>query len=214
MSPTPRIVAIATIATIPIAIALAGATPAGASPLASAGLLFGGSYFTRDFDAALPPSGGSLEHDWGFALGASSEWRLPWERLTLLVEAHWVEKGVARASSYGETGSTQSYLSIPVLVRREFPVGAMTPFAVLGVGAERRMTSREHDGASSAAMPVGRWAPAVQVGGGLLGRRLEVRVVYSRDLSESSGYNTLTGLLDTVHNSGFLLLVGMRVPLR
>jgi len=154
----------------------------------------------------LVETGGSaldLDPVWGWALGGSIEWRTWSDKLGLLSEIWLLEKGFARESFSGTSGTKDRYLSIPVLCDYQPWRCKLCPYLMVGPSLERFMSEDAQDSSKDVA-----WGVGINVGTRFRwSRYADARLRYAHDLVSSSG-SGLAGV-ERVENWAIVLSVGV-----
>jgi hypothetical protein len=141
---------------------------------------------------------------WGWAAGGYAQWGRRWEKVSLLTETWWIEKGYSRRlGGNGALVETRDrYLSFPLLLLYDRSKREMRPFSFAGPSIECLISDGIEEG-----LP--RWSVAINVGGGIRYRqRLEFRIRYTQDITDSSGAGPSGH--QRVRNRGVVLTSGLR----
>jgi len=176
--------------------------PAPAEPLRRIGVLTGFASNWRSFTRAS-----SQNQDYGasseWLLGASTQWTMPVERLSLTTEFMILKKGFTRDDPFGGTLEYDDrYLSVPILATYELVSSPMVPYLLAGPSLEIRIKTPEDMDQTNLAM---------QIGGGVRWRHFALGGRYTQDVTNAVGASR-SGPQE-VKNRAFLLTFGMHADL-
>jgi hypothetical protein len=179
-------------------------------PINAFGFSWGRTLTDRSIDApedASPNSPTSFR--WGWTIGTFVDWGLPWNGFGLTTEFSHVEKGFARDVTRedpldpGTVEIRDKYLSVALLLTREFGTGESRPFAFAGPSVEMlrgKVRDRERFGKRSLAVQFG--------GGARFSSVLQIRACFFLDLNGTAGSGF--EIPGEVKNYGFTFTGGLR----